>query len=212
MNTELERIERRTVRHWFEDGIFEMSFGVFLLLLSLLFLGLAWAPEGSALRAVLSVGLLPLFLLGGWLMKRMMRALKQRLAYPRTGYVAYRKRERKGQLARPLLIGVAAGILAALSMMLFSSKPTGFNPLPGIDGLAFALVLGFLALRSGLGRFAVLAVISAAAGTAFSFTGGDSLKRLAIFFVALSASLILSGLIGCLLYLKRNPLPEEDPR
>jgi hypothetical protein len=212
MNTEFNKIERRTVRYWFEDGIYETALGLFLLLLGLFFLGYALVREGSTLFYLLSIGVLPVFFLGFWGTKRMVRSLKQKLTYPRTGYVSYRKPEAKRPRRRALLIGGMAGIAGALWGLALSSGRTGFNLMPGLTGLAFAGVLGFLALRSGLGRTVVLAVLSAAAGAFLAFSGWPKMLGLASFYLFLGLSLAISGGLACLLYLRRNPPPDEASR
>lgn len=212
MVTELERIEKRTIQYWFEDGIFEISLGVFLLLLALVFLGFTLAPRGSTLNFVLGVGFLPAFLLGAWIMKKLTRYLKEKLTYPRTGYVSYRKQPAGKRRARAVIVGGMAAMLASLSALVFSHRYGGFAIFPVVSGLAFGLALGFIALRSGLARVAGVAVLSALAGVLLGLAGWPEMKALTVFYAVLAVALIVSGLAGCRLYLRRNPIPEKRPQ
>jgi len=209
---DIKRIERRTVRYGFEDGIYEIAFGAFALILGLFFLGSALAPEKSTARFIFDVGLLPVFLVGGWAANKLSRSMKQRLTYPRTGYVAYKRPEKKKRIKKALLAGGSAGLVAALAALFLVSKPAGLDGLSAFSGLAFALALIFISLRSGLVRIAVAAVLTAAAGVGLSFAGWARGLELAAFYGAMGLLLVLSGLIGLRGYLRRNPLPEEGSR
>ena len=212
MPTEIEKIERRTVQYWFQDGVFEMAFGGFLLLLALFFGVQAAAPAKAGWRFFLSVGLLPLFVFGGWAMNKVVRILKQKITYPRTGYVSYRKPGGKKRAARAFVIGGAAGILGALAVVVFSSKSVSFNWMPAGSGVGFGLALSLLAFRSKLIRLAALAVFIAAAGFVLSFSGWEESQGLAAFYGTLAVSLFLSGWITFRRYLRIHRLPDEAPR
>jgi hypothetical protein len=209
MTTEIEKIERRTVQYWFQDGLLEMAFGGFLLLLALFFLAEASAPAKSGWRFFLDVGLLPLFIFGGWAMNRTVRSLKHKITYPRTGYVSYRKPERKKRAARGFVIGAAAGILSASMATLFASKSAGFDWMPAGSGVAFALALSILAFRTDLIRLAGLAVFALAAGIVLSFSGWGDRLGLAVFYGTLAVSLFLSGWLTLRRYLRKYRLPDE---
>jgi hypothetical protein len=212
MKTEIEKIEQRTARYWFEDGLVEMAFGGVVLLLALFFGARAAAPAKGAWRFLLDVGLLPLFVLGGWGMNKAVRTLKQRITYPRTGYVSYCKPEGKKGAWRAFLIGATAGITGALTALVLAAKSPGFDRLPAVSGVGFALGLSFLAFRFKLTRLAVLAVFSAAAGIALAFSGWGESGELAAFYGVLAVSLLLSGWLAFRRYLRDHPLPDEASR
>lgn len=212
MATEIENIERRTVRHGFQDGIYEMSLGILLLLLGLYFLGRAFTTETSAWAFVFDVGFLPMFLFGGWLIKKFIRSLKENITYPRAGYISYRRREGRKRTVRAALLGGTVGALGAIAALLFSSKPAGFNWLPAVSGLAFGLALSLLSFRSGLARLAVPALMLAASGVTLAFSGLESMLSLAAFYSLGAALLIASGAVACRRFIRRNPLPEEAGR
>ena len=210
--TDIKRIERRTIRYGFEDGIYEIAFGAFMLVLGLYFIGSALAPEKSVARFIFDVGFLPVFLAGGWAMNRLARSLKQRWTYPRTGYLAYKRPDKKKRIRKALLAGGSAGLIAALAALLLASSPSRFSGVPAFSGLAFGLALLFISLRSGQARIALAAVLTSAAGVGLSFAGWTQGLELAAFYGGMGAMIVLSGVIGLRGYLRHNPLPEEASR
>jgi len=210
--TDVERIERRTVQYWFEDGVAEIAFGIFVLILGLFFLGSALSPEKSTARFIFDIGLMPVILAGGWAVNRLARSMKRKLTYPRTGYVAYKRPEKRKRIKKALLAGGSAGLVAALAAVFFVSKPARLDAMPAFSGLAYALALVFVSLRAGLSRIAVVAVLTAAAGVGLAFAGWAKGLELAAFYGIVGLLLVLSGFIGLRSYLRRNPLPEEGSR
>jgi len=203
----IEKIEKRTVQYYFSDGIPEMAWSVVALLMALYFLGLATAPANSPWTFVLDVGLLPLFLFGGWAVNKVTRTLKRKLTYPRTGYVSYRKPEGKRRVRRAALAGGVAGVFGALLAFALSRGSGDLARMPLLSGLAFAPVFIFLAGRAGAPRLYILGAVSAAAGIALALSGWGDLQGLAAFYGIVAAALFVSGFIACRRYLRENPLP-----
>lgn len=212
MNTDIEKIEKRTIRYWFEDGVHEMASGLFFMIMGLFFLGSALAPGKSTARFIFDIGLMPVILFGGWGVKKTSQYMKQKLTYSRTGYVAYRKPEGVKRLRQALLATGCAGVLGALAVLLPSARSGGFDWVPAVSGFAFAVALGFVSFRFGLTRVAVAAFLMAAAGIILAFSGWGEARELAAFYGFVGVSMILSGVVGCRRYLKRNPLPDEGSR
>jgi len=209
---DIKRIERRTVRYGFEDGILEIALGVFAVILGLFFLGSGLAPEKSTARFIFDVGFLPVFLAGYWAARKLAQSLKQHLTYPRTGYLAYKRPEKAKRIKRALLAGISAGLIAALATALFTSLPSRFDWVPAFTGLIFGVTLVVLSLRTGLVRVAIAAVLTAAAGVGLSLAGWAPGLELAAFYGAVGVMALISGLLGLRAYLRRNSLPEEGSR
>ncbi len=213
MVTEIEKIERKTVRYWFIDGIWEMAWSGFILMWGLLFLAQALVPPAkSSWQFLLLFGFLPLFILAGWAVNRTVRTLKQKLTYPRTGYLSYRRPEGKQRVRRSVLAGGLAGAIGALIAYLLLRLPANLAWMPLLTGLAFAPVFVFLAVRAGAVRLYAVAGVSAAAGVVLSRSGWSDLMALAAYYGIIAVSLFISGFITCRRYLRRNPLPDEASR
>jgi len=210
MMTDIKSIERRTAQSWFEDGIWELGFGGFCAWLALYFLGQAGAPAKSAFKFIVDIGFLPWFLLGGWILPKAVRRLKQNLTYRRTGFVSYCRPAKKALAQKALLSGMVAGVVSFCFIFLLTHQQVGFDPLPIVSGLAFALPLIFLSFRTGAWRLVLVAAAVAASGTALSLWGWGEKINLVAFYALMSAALFVSGGVALALYLRRNPVRSED--
>ena len=79
----------RTIQYRFEDGIIELVMGMMFLLMGIYFY-LTATMENSQLAEVLTASFVLLFIGGWYLMQYLIRSLKERITFSRTGYVAYR--------------------------------------------------------------------------------------------------------------------------
>lgn len=205
MRREIDRVQQRTWRYWYEDGVVEIAAGGIFLLLGLLFLVEGIAPAGSLPASFSAIGL-PVVLIGGmWLAGRIVAAVKARLTYPRTGYVAYSQPAR----ARRLATGIVAVVVGALVAGLLTRAPATLAWVPLLQGLIVGAALLYFGQRIGLTRFFVLALVSALAGVAASLAGlGESLGD-AAYFGAMGVALLVSGGLTLRTYLSRTQPPAE---
>lgn len=210
MTTDIKSIERRTFQSWFEDGIQELGGGGFCAWLALYFLGQALAPVKSTIKIIVDVGFVPWFFLGSWLTSRIVKSLKQNLTYRRTGFVSYRRPEKKVRTRTTALAGTIAGIMSFGIVFLWSHQPLGFDPLPIVSGLVFTLVLILIAVRTSAWRLVLAAAVIAAGGTALSLWGWGEKGNLVAFYALTSAVMFVSGGFALAVYLRRNPVQGED--
>ena len=103
MKSEIDGVARRTRRYWYEDGFAELASGGLMLLAGIglaaayrIFAGLGRWVAGSHGRAgmvvlVVVIAAQALALIIGRAMRGEIQAAKERVTYPRTGYVAYRQ-------------------------------------------------------------------------------------------------------------------------
>ncbi|MHB1415211.1 MAG: hypothetical protein ACYC1C_08160, partial [Chloroflexota bacterium] len=111
---EIERALRRTRRYWYEDGLTEMFTGAIFVLV-----GLSFVFEAYRLLGPFSPGFsalaLPVLVVGGGLAGRsLVRRIKERFIYPRTGYVAYRRPPGQRSRLATGLVGTAMALLAGV--------------------------------------------------------------------------------------------------
>lgn len=202
---EVERIQRRTYRYWYEDGLADLGAGWVFALLGIVFLLQALAPAG--LLAGISAIMLPLVIICGGLMARWAIAgLKARITYPRTGYVSYRQPTgRRRRLTALMAMGMAMLVASFVAI-----GPVGRAWIPLLTGLVIGAGLLYAANRFGLGRYFVLAAASAGAGAAGSFLTRDEAAGDAVYFGAMGVCLILSGGLALWGYLRRSRLPGQE--
>jgi hypothetical protein len=202
---DIEKIEKRTVRSFYDDGLLEIAFGAFLLLLGGWLFAQAAAPEGSGLGSALGALFVLVIVSAGVVVGRVVRFLKQRITYPRTGYVAFKKKEPNPK--RRAAAALAGGLIGASLAVLYGLSPSVRTMLPAVNGLLFAVVMLLMANKVGVLRFHVLAAASAVIGVGLAAAGAGDLKGVGLFYGLFGAAVIISGLAALVVYLKRSPRP-----
>lgn len=185
----INQLMQRTERYWYEDGFQDMAFGGFLLGIALLFGVQAITPAGSPLWLVWGLGS-PLLLIGGALLvSKVVRRLKERVTYPRTGYVAYQRAHGKvrwirASLAFVISAGIAAGIIVLQKNWL---------SLTVILGFVYLATFSFLAFRFGLRRYVFMAFWCLALGLGLASLSLKSDIAGAMYHVGAGAALMVAG-------------------
>jgi hypothetical protein len=205
---DVDKIEKRTVRSFYDDGVFEIALGsVFVLLGGYLFVQTA-LPKGSALAAIMSIALIGVIFLAGFLISRIIRVLKRRITYPRTGYVAFKKHPVSPR--RRLRAGLFGGFMGLLLVLLLALAPSLSVLLPVMISFPVANVAFKIANKVGVPRFFVLAAVSAVIGFALTAAGIGGARGIGLAFGLVGGCLILSGSTALIIYLRRNPRPAPD--
>jgi hypothetical protein len=150
---------------------------------------------------------------GGVLARLLVARLKERLTYPRTGYIRYpRPKPTRRFLSAGIAIG-AALIVTIMSAWLSAAQTERL--IPSLTGLLTAILILSIGASIGLVRFYLLAVWQFGVGLLGSRLNLPTPYDLVLFFGALGIGLLISGGITLLGYLRNNPLPsandEEQP-
>ena len=207
MTRDLERVGRRGLQYWYDDGLVEMAVGCLSVALGLLFLAEALAPRGSLPVNFSAIGIVVLvaggILISNWAVK----VLKARITYPRTGFVQYRRPPRTAP--RRVLVGVLASAVSTLvAVGLTSTAPASLAWIPVMQAVVIGLSLLYLGYSVGLGRFYALAAASLALGTGISAAGlGDTLGN-GVYFLSMGLLVLVSGGITLRRYLLSTRPPE----
>ena len=204
---DIEKIEKRTVQSFYDDGLFEIALGFIFLVFGGYIFGQTIVPEGSPLNAVFSVLFVLVIVSSGFLINRIVRFLKRRITYPRTGYVAYKKREPSPK--RRLAAGIVGGVIAALFTLL-AIAPSVKALLPALNGLLGAFAVLLFANKVGLIRFYILAAVSAVIGLAVTAAGVGDSKGISLYWGLFGAGLIVSGLATLVVYLRKSPRADRE--
>lgn len=202
---QIQKIIRKTHRAWFEDGIWEISFSLAILIIALYNWLAIWLDLETRLEIWLPllqiVVFLGAFLLVRWVVDR----LKARFSFPRTGYVAFR-RESKSGIGRRIVLGAGIGALVGATVVVAGLASNLRAVVPAVIGLVFGLTTGYLTWRFSLYRFAVIGILTLALGVALAFTAPDNEVGSAILISGFGVLLLLSGCIALWRYVKRYPL------
>jgi hypothetical protein len=206
---DIEKIEKRTIRSFYDDGLFEIAIGLVFLLLGGYFFAQAVLPEGSFLGSLMSALFVVVIFAGGFMVSRILRFLKRRITYPRTGYVALRKKPVSPK--RKTAAAVAGAVIGMSLAALYTLAPPVRALLPAVNGLLLALVVFLVASKIGLVRLYILAAAAAVIGCAVTAAGMGDIKGVSITYGVFGAAVIVSGLSALIVYLNRSPRPGEEP-
>jgi hypothetical protein len=205
MKPDIDETMRRTQSYWYEDGLADIAVGVIFLLIGALFTAEAILPPGWFPGGLSALGL-PVVVIGGWLIaSRLVRFAKERITYPRTGFVRYQRPPRRH---RPLA-GLVGGLIAALLALLLGTHPASIVWIPALQGLLIGAFILFIGYRVSVARYYFVAVASALAGLVGAFAGLGASAGSAIYFLGIGAAFVVSGVWALVTYLRGNPPPSE---
>ena len=167
MKDPLTQVQQRARAYWFADGLNEIVSGIFAALYGGLMLLESRAESGTPQKDMLSTTGDIFLLVGVFLSIFLLRWMKERSTYPRSGYVAYPELKFAERLRRviPIMIIVSLlVVLLAISMLasvharlwVFASMTW----LPTAISLLFGVIFIRSARETGLTRHFLLAGIS----------------------------------------------------
>ncbi len=208
MTDVLTQAKSRLQRYWNVDGLHEIAIAILFLITA----GWSWgekaAPQSRLWKGVFAVGF-PLVLCGGILMEgRAVRAVRERLAYRRTGFVEFRKPSR-----RIRAISAVTGAIVAVLIALFVAKQ-GTERLerfwvPGLGSLV-GLFLVRVGWAGGTLRFVSLGAASVVAGALIGYAGLGISPGMSVYYAAIGGLFLVSGGMTLRRYLKIAPEPVEE--
>jgi len=156
MNATIKSTIERTRQYWYIDGFSEMLTGlVFLLLGTINILSGIYPPSfGSAVTV--GIGYPLVILIGTFGGRKWVKSLKEKITFPRTGYVKYIQPERSSRVKR---MGTAffVAIMVSIITMVISRGLDPFWVVLG-TGLLIAAFIAYLAVQIPLNRFLLLAI------------------------------------------------------
>jgi len=205
---DIEKIEKRTIQSFYEDGLTEIAMGLIFLILGGYFFATTVVPEGSALGAVLTGLFVLIIVSAAFLVNRFLRFFKRRITYPRTGYVTFKKKEPSPK--RRVATAVVAAIIGAGLAALYGLSPSVKLLIPAINGLLFAVAALLFANKVGLLRFYILAAAAAVIGLGITGAGIGDAKGISLFYLVFGAAVVVSGAAALIAYLRRFPRPAGD--
>ncbi len=148
----------RPQRYWYVDGLAEITGGSIILLIGLSYALGGLLPVGLPRAILIGPGQMIVILTAVWLSRRVLRSWKERLTYPRTGYVEYRQPSGSKNWSRFLLVGLLAMAVSIVVTLLGQGLPE--QVWPAFTGLMLGLAIAYLGARIGLRRFYIVAIFS----------------------------------------------------
>jgi uncharacterized membrane protein YjjP (DUF1212 family) len=142
-------------------------------------------------------------------LSRIVRAIKEKVVYPRTGEVVYRQRSRSERFKRALRSAVVSFFFAA-AFAIFALAPKMSQLLPAIVGGLFGISFMILGWRVNVLRYFFVGAGAFAAGLIIALLTDPFMNQTGLLFSAIGGIMALGGVISLWIYLKRNPLQSED--
>lgn len=205
----LQNAQKRAFQYWYVDGSFEFSFGGLCLVLAAYFYASQLLTD-SWMGGLMMVFFVIVIVGGGRLVNRLVMTMKERITFPRTGYVSFVRKTGSRRWGRALLLGSVSGIIAALMTLLLTNRSIGFDWMVTASGLIFGAVVIYLGFRTGAARFFINAALSIGLGLALGFANLPENIGLIAFYGLLGLGLLLVGGISLWQYLRENPAPVEN--
>jgi hypothetical protein len=204
----VQETKRRTERYWFEDGIWEIGLGLINIFLAGFFFLAGWMKD-QGLPEILYLVIQVLVIVSIYLlMNQVIRFFKERITYPRTGFVQYRRPAPAARARRAAGIGLLA-IGLSLGLTLLVSVQT-LNAAPLVTSIVLAATLLFFGYRYALLRLYPIAALTIGAGLLVSLLPVKESPSIGYFFLGFGLLLLGSGSIGLAQYLDRHRLDGRD--
>ncbi|MGD2156985.1 MAG: hypothetical protein PVG32_08945 [Anaerolineales bacterium] len=201
MTDRIEKLIKESYRYFYVDGLPELVTGVMFALTGAWLVLMAKVEQGTLAALLVALGL-PLLLLGGvFLINRLLRSLKERITYPRTGFVSYR-RESNTQRRRVVMV-VAIMIIVASFFI-----PKEWNEMPLAVGGILGTVLILLGFQLGLKRFFFLGAFAVLLGIG-TVIFLDEVLGSGVTFLGVGLAEILTGAVVLARYLGSHPKQGE---
>ena len=201
----------RVERSLYLDGLTEAAIGVQQLLIGGWLLTTARTSGGSPGYQALTLAYLLLFSLYMLFLQRILRAIRLRFTYPRTGYVALQDPGKVRRYTVAAIAGLVVIVVGVLAAYFHDSVPSRslLRWLPAALGLLSGAPFIVYGLRLGLLRFWLCGAFSIILGPAVCFVGVDPRSGTGIYFTGMGGALLISGAVTAWRYAQTPPPREE---
>jgi len=202
----LQHAVDRSQRYWASDGIPEIVMGGFWLMWGSLVLLPTLFPKRAPAR-LMQVMLIVSISAAGLLMKRLIHRWKERVTFPRTGYIELRQPSQRLRYGIPFLAFVIAVVFAVL--VRFGDRSLReWIPL----GLGLLLAIGMLqaSWKMRTVRLALFSGVVAAVGIALTVLRVEEERSTALMLLTAGLACVADGLLVLRSYKRAHPMPLVD--
>jgi hypothetical protein len=198
-NINLNKLTKRPIQYWFEDGIGEFVMGVLYFLIGINFY-LQASITSPQIKAILS--LVSVFIIGGGVIitRKLIGRIKEHIIYPRTGYVSYPKRTRKTKIA----IIIVSLVAVAVFTIFFRKSSNSFDWTTIVISVICGSLMLYQAVQTGVFRLYVESMLAILIGMVTAFQNFGGMFSSGIFFISFSLVLMISGGFAFVYYLKKS--------
>jgi hypothetical protein len=200
MNTSIENTIQRTRQYWYIDGFNEMLTGiVFISMGCINAVSALWTLSyGSAI--LVGIGYPLIILLGTFGGRNWIKNLKEKITYPRTGYVKYIQLQRGSRVKRAVTAFFVAFTISIVSIVISRDLEPYWIVLG--TGLIISASIGYLAVQIPLNRFFIMVIWTAAIGFWAAWLPVSIDFQMAILLGGCGLGWLTGGLFSLFQYLK----------
>jgi hypothetical protein len=216
MDSEISKIVRRAQGYRYMDGTYEFKMGLTLVTLAAYTL-IQTKLDGPGWRNFLLPLLFSVLLVGGggWLIDRLIQAVKERVTYRRSGYVAFDPRTRTPAFSADTTVFlVILGFLLAVSLFTWLGQILSTKWMPLLPAVILSVMIGITAFRSAQRRFYLLAAVTLVIGIALAWVDNgrwDLTISEAVYFALMSLIFLSAGVFTLWKYLQTTQPVEDIP-
>jgi Na+-transporting methylmalonyl-CoA/oxaloacetate decarboxylase gamma subunit len=197
---QLENMRRQAVRYSFDDGLIEQILGGLFLLgaAAITVQGMINTPYATIVKVFLSILIMIASVVGLYIVKK----VKEKMVYPRTGYVQPRETEQFPTVAVVIALALIFGTVVFTKLTL----PGWVNGPALFQGMLMAALLAFMGYMSKLTRFYGYALIP----LVISLLTGSVSRDVGMTLTIAGTGLVLltAGLVAFRSYLHAHPEQE----
>ena len=204
----IDEIMRNTRRYWYIDGLVEIMGGISMICLTFSYTLISTINNSLIRNLAFALGQPLIILMGAFLVNKIVNFLKQRLTFPRTGYLSYKKPQDAKQLSRKwkaLVVGALSGVMFSV---LFKLIPERF--LPMICAFFIALFPAYLGYFLGVRRFFIIAGITMLLGASITYWAPPAQTAFSLLLGGIGGVWFLSGLFAFLVYMHHTTPKQGD--
>lgn len=166
VNIDPGQAKQRAYRYWYEDGLVFIASGCLFIPIGPVLLAQGLLPVESPWSALAGLAFPVVSIAGVFVAGRWVNARKNRITYPRTGYVRYHRTAG----SRRWLAAAVAVVMGTLVTTFFGTAPDSLVWLPLFQGLGVGAMFFYLGYSLAFLPFSILSAVSMVIGLAIALS------------------------------------------
>ena len=208
MNTNLKSLQKKALQYWWIDGLAELGFAIEMIIIGLYFVLLQQIHSEPWTVIAASVGMPLVFLVTFFSAGKVVLYVKEKITFPRTGYVRYPKRKAVSRKRR-IIVGLVIGFVTAVTVNL-AREFLGVNAQWIVVALIMMMGMIYIGYLVEVYRYYVIGVLIFLWGISMIWMTIPSGYEYAWLFGGIGLINLISGLAVFLRYLKHYPKVEGE--
>jgi MFS family permease len=204
----IEEVMRNTRKYWYVDGLTEIAGGGLIVGIAAFYYLTSLVENPITRSLLLTFGLPLVILLGGYFIRKIIPWLKERITYPRTGYLSFRKKARSQKTRRFVMLLIIAVMVSAVTAFFTRLLPERYIPL--VTSIFFMLYTCYLGYQAAVRRFYLIAVISLLVGVLVTWLNPSGILPFVYLLGGVGLTWVAGGAAALFQYLQKTELLKEE--